>query len=333
MSGTGKITGERFEAMLADTDVPDSEIAEYLVGKPEYAKIFFPGIGINTAKVEIRASELEKEYEKHYFGAATMKWANKKARDRRAKRFAKRRAAGEQWPVVVSEGDSWSQFPFFLKDVVDHLEPDHLVYDVAAGGATLADMIYYTPEFDKAFSLAGPDVRAFIFSGGGNDCMGLLREVLRPYSPGKSPAWYLETQGFEQKLAFIRDAYRELLTRMQSIQPRLPAVLHGYDYAIPHSGEQDERRPVYAQWDGWLAAPLRSIGIDDAELQRNIIQEMVDRLNETQKKVCAAFPMAHHVDLRGTLSKITDWADELHPTNAGFGNVAEKIRRKLHELL
>ena len=32
-----------------------------------------------------------------------------------------------------------------------------------------------------------------------------------------------------------------------------------------------------------------------------------------------------HVDLTGTLQTKDDWANELHPTNAGFSSLADKI--------
>jgi hypothetical protein len=319
MSQSEKISLAEFNEMLADPDIPDERISEYLVGRPAVSKPFLPGIAIDTLKVEVGAAD-----EFVIRGAFAMNWANGVARRRREKSFEKRRAAGERQPVIVSEGDSWSQFPFLLRDIVDHLDPDYLVYDVAAGGDTLQNMIYNAPEYEKALAKVRPDVKAFIFSGAGNDYMGaepdgtpVLAKVLRRHSPGKPAAWYLETPEFDLKLAFVRDAYRKLLMRLQEVQPRLPVVL----------------RPVYAQWDGWLAAPLRSINVDDPALQMAIVREMVDRLNETQKKVCAAFPMARHVDLRETLPEIGDWADELHPTSVGFRKAAAKIRTQLQQLI
>lgn len=330
-----KITFSEFKGMLADINVPDSEIAKYLVGRRNDSRPFQPAFSINTKKVEV--AEVD---EFVIQGAFAMNWANGIARRRREERFRQRRESGDQLPVIVSEGDSWSQFPFLLRDVIDHLEPSFLIHDVAAAGDTLENMIWQAPEYERAIDSASPNVRAFLFSGAGNDYMGeepdgtpVLAKVLRHWSAGMPPAWYLETPEFDAKLSFVRESYRKLLARLQDARPDLPVVLHGYDYAIPHGGADDARRPIYAKRDGWLAAPLRSIGVKDPTEQAGIVRALVDRLNEMQIEVCAAFPMAHHVDLRGTLPSVSDWADELHPTDAGYGKVARKIKAKLKKIL
>jgi len=45
----------------------------------------------------------------------------------------------------------------------------------------------------------------------------------------------------------------------------------------------------------------------------------------TMLKGLAAPPDVLHVDLTGTLQTKNDWANELHPTNAGFSALADKI--------
>jgi hypothetical protein len=42
-------------------------------------------------------------------------------------------------------------------------------------------------------------------------------------------------------------------------------------------------------------------------------------------KGIATPPDVLHVDLTGTLQTKNDWANELHPTNAGFSALANKI--------
>jgi phospholipase/lecithinase/hemolysin len=46
-------------------------------------------------------------------------------------------------------------------------------------------------------------------------------------------------------------------------------------------------------------------------------------------KGLAAPPDVLHVDLTGTLQTKNDWANELHPTNAGFRALADKIHAAL----
>ena len=73
-------------------------------------------------------------------------------------------------------------------------------------------------------------------------------------------------------------------------------------------------------------------------LQRGIIKLMIDDLNEMQMRLCGngaagadKFKNAYHVDIRGTL-KDREWADELHPTDAGFVKVGARFRTVLAKL-
>jgi len=239
------------------------------------------------------------------------------------------------------------QFPFLLDDVFDQIEPDYLTWCVAAAGDTLRNMIHAGPEYEGAIADAGADIRAFRFSGADNDYLGadtsgvpVLSKVLQRPQPGRPDSWYLETAAFEEILGLVRTSYVKLLTTLEASFPTLPVVLHGYDYALPHRGSASHHRdPAWAKPDEWLAGPMMLLGILDPDLQRVIVREMVDRLNHVQQSLSgggvpgAAFRNAHHVDLRGTLPDIQDWAGELHATNAGFAKVARRIRAVLDPLV
>jgi hypothetical protein len=49
--------------------------------------------------------------------------------------------------------------------------------------------------------------------------------------------------------------------------------------------------------------------------------------------VGGAFKTAFHVDIRNTLGAVSEWADELHPTDAGFEKVARRFAPVLMDLL
>ncbi len=81
--------------------------------------------------------------------------------------------------TVMIEGDSWFEYPLFLKDVTDQLEkkPNMAIYSMAAGGDWIANMISGL-EYKTEYKKIKPDV--FILSGGGNDMLqdnGLKRFV------------------------------------------------------------------------------------------------------------------------------------------------------------
>ncbi|MBE0651018.1 MAG: SGNH/GDSL hydrolase family protein, partial [Bacteroidales bacterium] len=73
--------------------------------------------------------------------------------------------------VVLIEGDSWFEYPIFLKDISDYLEkkPNLAIYTIAHGGDWVANMISNL-QYEYDYVKVKPDV--FIISGGGNDLVG-----------------------------------------------------------------------------------------------------------------------------------------------------------------
>jgi phospholipase/lecithinase/hemolysin len=64
------------------------------------------------------------------------------------------------------------------------------------------------------------------------------------------------------------------------------------------------------------------------KVRHDIVVKLMDSLNAMLKGL-AAPPDILHVDLTGTLQTRNDWANELHPTNAGFRALADKIHAAL----
>lgn len=103
---------------------------------------------------------------------------NKRSQHKKDKNFKRkiRHQFGdkERYPnhkIVLVEGDSWFEFPLFLREVTDNLiKQDNLaVYSLASGGDWVANMIS-SGDYRKEYFSLKPDV--FIISGGGNDMVG-----------------------------------------------------------------------------------------------------------------------------------------------------------------
>ncbi len=106
---------------------------------------------------------------------------NKNAEDKKQKKFHKKIRNGfrdsinhPNNKVVLVEGDSWFEYPMFLKDISDHLEkkPNLALYSLANGGDWVANMISNL-QYEYDYVKVKPDV--FIISGGGNDMVGGYR--------------------------------------------------------------------------------------------------------------------------------------------------------------
>lgn len=335
----GRISMRELQEMMRDPKVPEAELQTYFVGDPALAKPFSPGVIPNPALVDIAEPRDIVE------GAMMMSWANGLSRTRRQELFRARMATGDRRPVLVSEGDSWFQFPVMLSDVIDDLQADYNVWSVDAAGDTLQNMVYDGAEYMQALRRNADSVKAFLFSGGGNDIVGedgqgrsVITQIVKRFEAGKPASWYVDTPAVEQKMRFVEECYRRVLDNVAREFPALPVVCHGYDYAIPGGGPSETRNPSWAAVDKWLGKPMREgLGIGDPVLQRAIVHELIDRLNLMLQRLCGGtypsgmYRNAWHVDVRGTVG--SRWADELHPTNDGFLSVTGLFGTALRKAL
>ena len=203
-----RISFNELEEKLRDIDIDEEDLAEYFTADPSKSKPFAPVLQPNPETVEI--SEVD---EFRIEGAFAMDWANGIARWRRQRRFQRRISRGDERLVLVSEGDSWFQFPIFLKDVIDRLTKNFNVWSVGSAGDDLKNMVVEDPEYMEALEMHADRFHAFMFSGGGNDIVGeksgggsYLEQMLKPFEPGRPAEWYLQTQGFDERLAFIEQS-------------------------------------------------------------------------------------------------------------------------------
>lgn len=328
-----RISYEDFKKKVMNPNIPDSEIAKYLTAEAGTRGPFDPIVKPDPDKVAItREGQFDTEN--------AMRWANDACRWRRHARFDNRIAAGEKKPVLVSEGDSWFQFPFLIDDVIDQLESDYLIWSLDAAGDTADNMVNRKPEYKKGLDEQKANgVAGFLFSGAGNDVIGqdslgnpVLASLVKPYRAGKDAAWHIDNGQLAAVLTRLEADYGKVIAtiRADADFKKLPIIFHGYDYAIPGGYDGDERDPIYAKQDHWLGAPLVGKGIVDLKLQRTIIRLLIDALYDMLNRVAgkSSATKVYVVNVRGTL-KDGDWADEIHATSEAFARVADKFRKTL----
>lgn len=297
-----KIEYAEFEKMLENLDVSDEEIASYLVVNDELSDAFDPVVEIDWSKVE-RPPETALE------GAVAVAMLNSMSRSRRRRKYLRKIKGGFDGIKIVSEGDSWFQYPFLLKDVIDHLSnaPDVAIRSLGAAGDLLVDMLA-SGEFTDVIEAESPDL--FLISGGGNDLVGdkRLAKMVHEFDDGL-PADQYPNQSFTDFEDEITDMYSRLFSSIAEKFPNLRVLCHGYDYAIPDNGK-------------WLGKPLKQRNINDKGLQTDIVHVIMDRFNARLSQVVAGFPNVQYVDCRNA---VKNWHDELHPENADYGLVAARF--------
>lgn len=310
-----RITPAELNRKLADLSIPESELADYFIADDEHSGPFHPKLRLNPDTVELPADPAAARARSE----AAMNFANGIARMRRSIRFDRMLADGYAGPVLVSEGDSWFQYPIKLEDTIDHLyAKGFAVRSLDAAGDTLENMLE-----DREYVDAIGETRASIFllSAGGNDALGggNLRAHLRDFDPALSPAAHV-LPSFEQLLDHALAMYERVLREVEAL-PGVVTICHGYDYVIPNAGK-------------WLGKPMLARGIADGAVQRAIAAHMIDRFNERLRQLVARFgARALHVDARGAVGKTLDaWHDELHPKNPGYGRVADRFEAAIRTL-
>jgi hypothetical protein len=250
--------------------------------------------------------------------------------------------------VLVAEGDSWFDYPPGF-DVLDQLEDfGYKVHSVASAGATVEQMVY-GPDNDQKMAdffkrdpsqlaetlrhIREEEPAAVLFSGGGNDIAGNeLLPLLNHKNAGGDPLRMEMVNGLFN--VTLKQGYRTFLGMVKEEAKRqgrtIPVIGHGYDYAIP-----DGRGVInvlgFHFLGPWLAPSLNKKGYNEAE-GFPIICRLIDAQNNMIQSLRAEFSFFHPVELRGTLTKRSEWVNELHPTNAGFKKVAHKFWTKLDSL-
>lgn len=254
--------------------------------------------------------------------------ANNIARKQRDKLFLKRKTDRNR-RILVTEGDSWFQYPRYkklgitlskeVKDVIDYIieEPGYNVKSLDAAGDVIRNM-FHLSEYIDAIRQYKP--QAFILSGGGNDFFEVFPNMV---TQGNSDSidTYLKIS-WSTEIKVIETYYKGLLEILTKEFPDLPIILHGYDYIMP--------RP-----DGkWIGKPMIDRGKLNLDKDRKtLIKLIMDKFNQMILDLSNEYNNVYFIDLRNTVPQDDSfWHDEIHPNDHGFKLVADKFISKLKSL-
>ena len=232
---------------------------------------------------------------------------------------------------IFAEGDSWFDYPSPGGSVITHLSKllkKTDILNLAHAGDAMREMLslpqrYEIEERLKQGQRRGIPFDALLFSGGGNDIVGdQFYNWLRPFTPGASAPALLDDTRFGARLAILEGGYRDLSDIRDRCSPSTTIFVHGYDYAKP-TGKG-------VCWFGpWLQPSLKARGITDAQLQTEVVKEILVRFRAMLQNLAASLPNFVYVETQGLLQPTQDWDNELHPTPKGFDKIAIAFRDTL----
>ncbi|WP_417713215.1 DNA/RNA non-specific endonuclease [Pseudophaeobacter arcticus] len=340
LAGGEKMSAEEWRDLVADPLTSEEEIQEVSLILPGAGAFDFC-IAPNPDFVYLPPGSAETEN--------AMAVANDLARSRRAASFDMRTRLGNKDPVLVSEMDSWGQFPVLIREIVDHLNKDYRVWSVGAAGDTARNMVQGPKEPGKteymlALNEKRKDVKGFVFSAAGNDIIGadpdtgrpVLTDLLLPFNGDPTDVLgHINQALLAEKLAFLQEIYAKVISDIRADPDfsQLPIFIHGYDYPFPYPWVNDHRNPVYAAKDKWLGRPFSERDIQDKTLRREILKELINRLY-TMLSGFSGDPKQSRVwlvDCRNAMPNLADWKDEIHGTSNGFRRVANRFKAALKE--
>jgi hypothetical protein len=306
-----KITVEQLMAKMANLNADDDALAEYFILDTENSGPFSPRLTLNPATVQIpRGTEAALR------SAMAMNSANWLARLNRKGRYHKKINAGYDGPRIVSEGDSWFQYPVLLKDTIDYLIDHYAVFSLGAAGDLLKNMAD-KQEYISALRDTGAEI--LLLSGGGNDLVagGALAVHLEEFDSDLMPEDYL-LPSFQALLDDALTHYSRMFRHVHQQFPHVSILCHGYDYPVPNN-------------DRWLGKPMQARGIRDKSLQKAIARCMMDQFNRRLRRAAKAMPNVTYIDCRNVIGDHR-WHDGLHPNNSGYADVARKFAREITKI-
>jgi hypothetical protein len=248
--------------------------------------------------------------------------------------------------VLIAEGDSWFDYPFH--DILRILE-DHYGYDiesVAHKGDRMEEMAYGAGQFEalvrriEKVLRRGIVPRAVLLSGGGNDLAGVEFGMILNHASSAVPGLNgLIVEGLINER--LKTAYISILSgitevcRLRIGNP-VPIVIHGYDYPVPDGRGFLGGGGILP--GPWLEPGFRSKGFSNMDMRIDMVKNLIDRFNEMLLEVSSlpAFPHVTYIDVRGTLDLSgnykEDWANEMHPSAAGFRKITSVFAETLSAL-
>ncbi len=280
------------DEMIVDLSIPEEMLADYISVQHQPGHKPFAHLALYA---DIDAALAHQSRDK----SRMLRNIKEFCRQRRQAQFRRRHRAGENRPILISDGDSWFHFPVFLRDITLQLSQDHLIWPLANAGDTLQHMVYGDAAANGQRYVGGlrdygHQASAFLFSGGGNDVIGIdpnglpaILSYVKPHEPGRSIAWHIDAPEYRRRIAFIEASLRHVVADVAARRPKLPVVLHGYDYVMPYPrAREDRRNPQWTGRDHFIGAAVRHLGIHDPEFTRGLVRHLIDAVNAMQRPAC-----------------------------------------------
>jgi len=250
---------------------------------------------------------------------------------------------------ILAVGDSW--FSLFLNkpaftlgsNLLWHVDTPEaaVIFNLALTGNRLGDMIAQ-PQLriykDILEARYGYQYDCILFSGGGNDVLARMGEVLvAPSGPNYDYANCIDDVKVDALLSELQNDLLRWIALRDSSQANgsTPIIIHTYDYITPRNLPYE----FFVISSGpWAYKSLQAAGIFDVAVQKQITDYLLERwalrLTDLQEAGADGIVIQnfHIATTLGTLAPASetwlqpkdDWHDEIHPTPQGYAKLAQQ---------
>ena len=240
------------------------------------------------------------------------------------------------WPRVYCLGDSWFQYPLKSIDLQKQIErifrKEALFFNNSVPGRESAKIKSLLPKMRDQLGAWQFDL--LLVSMGGNDIVGdELAEFVKTADEPQSPDgnWptpvpievdrHIRLMAFGKALGFVIDDLARVIELRNSVAPDCHVLINTYDYPFA-SGRGYKIGPI--KRGPWLKKYFTEVGLTEFGAQNLVAAWLIDQFVDAIQKLARGHARINIVDSRGTLPALSDWGNEIHPTERGFQRLAEQ---------
>jgi len=232
-------------------------------------------------------------------------------------------------------GDSWFQYPPKPVDINKGLARafrNTLFMNEGVPGRDSVSWKAGLPRIQREIGTYHFD--AILLSNGGNDVVGEeMKEFVKKASQAQaagSTQWgqvpeevydHVRLDRFGAALGYAITDFQEIVDYRDATSPESIVFVHTYDNIYP-SNKAYKLGPITA--GPWVKPALDDVDLTDPAKQRVVTNWLLEQFAKALKAYASVTANFRVVDSRGTLASKQQWANEIHPTPAGFSAITAK---------
>jgi hypothetical protein len=232
-------------------------------------------------------------------------------------------------------GDSWFQYPPSPVDINKELAKafkNTCFLNEGVAGRDSAQWKIGLPRIQREIGTYHFD--AILLSNGGNDVVGQeLAEFVKTATQVQSAggvSWgqippevydHIRLDRFDVALKYAITDFNEVVQNRDLSSPESIVFLHTYDYIYP-DGRPYKLGPITV--GPWVKPAFEGVGLVDPKSQRVVTSWLLDQFAARLNTYASGKPNVRIIDSRGTLTSKVQWANEIHPTPAGFAKITKQ---------